>query len=322
MMKCVVTDRRHTTSVNPGTRSFAPGVAAALPKPVVAAGNLRARFRGFVFCSLLIGVCFAKPIADLVRFAVRSDLFSHVLLIPFISAYFVWRRRAELCGANARGSFWAVVPATLSVGLLFFDRFVARPGSHLPANDHLFLTTTAFLGLLLAAALAWLGTGIVGRQWFPLAFLSFMVPWPTAAVDAVEVFLQHASAEAASLFLGLSGDPVLRDGLAFKLPGISIQVGQECSGVHSSLVLLITSIVAGQLFFRTHWRRWVLALAVVPLGILRNGFRIFTISMLCVHLSPDMISSPIHRRGGPIFFVLSLVPFFALLLWLRKTEED
>jgi exosortase C (VPDSG-CTERM-specific) len=289
---------------------------------VVATGNPRARFRGFVFCGLLIGVCFAKPIADLARFAVGSDLFSHVLLIPFVSAYFIWRWRAELRGAEPRGSFWAVVPAGLSVGSLCFYWFVARPGSHLATNDYLFLTTTAFLGLVWAAALAWLGTGMVGRLWFPLALLGFMVPWPTAAVDAVEVFLQHASAEAAGLFLGLSGDPVLRDGLAFKLPGISIQVGQECSGVHSSLVLLITSIVAGQLFFRSRWRRWVLALAVIPLGILRNGFRIFTISMLCVHVNPNMIDSPIHHRGGPIFFVLSLVPFFALLLWLRKTEED
>jgi hypothetical protein len=35
-----------------------------------------------------------------------------------------------------------------------------------------------------------------------------------------------------------------------------------------------------------------------------------------------MINSPIHRKGGPIFFVLSLIPFFALLLLLRKTEPD
>ena len=35
-----------------------------------------------------------------------------------------------------------------------------------------------------------------------------------------------------------------------------------------------------------------------------------------------MIDSYIHRHGGPIFFVLSLVPFFFLLLfWLRKRER-
>ena len=34
-----------------------------------------------------------------------------------------------------------------------------------------------------------------------------------------------------------------------------------------------------------------------------------------------MIDSAIHRKGGPLFFVLSLIPFFALLAWLYKTEQ-
>jgi len=64
-----------------------------------------------------------------------------------------------------------------------------------------------------------------------------------------------------------------------------------------------------------------LTLAVIPLAILRNGFRIFTIAMLCVHVDPTMIDSPIHHRGGPIFFILSLVPFLAFLFVLRRSER-
>ena len=65
----------------------------------------------------------------------------------------------------------------------------------------------------------------------------------------------------------------------------------------------------------------MLALAVIPLGIVRNGFRIYTIAMLCVHIDPEMINSPLHRRGGPVFFALSLLPFFALLFLLQKSEK-
>jgi exosortase/archaeosortase family protein len=60
---------------------------------------------------------------------------------------------------------------------------------------------------------------------------------------------------------------------------------------------------------------------VFPLALLRNGFRVFTIGELCVHIGPDMINSPIHRRGGPLFFVLSLIPFFLLLLLLLKYDR-
>jgi hypothetical protein len=34
-----------------------------------------------------------------------------------------------------------------------------------------------------------------------------------------------------------------------------------------------------------------------------------------------MINSYIHRHGGPIFFALSLIPFFLLLAIVRKSES-
>jgi len=64
----------------------------------------------------------------------------------------------------------------------------------------------------------------------------------------------------------------------------------------------------------------VLVAAVIPLGILRNGLRIVFIGLLCVHGGPEMINSIFHRRGGPPFFVLSLIPLFFLLWWLRRGE--
>jgi len=114
---------------------------------------------------------------------------------------------------------------------------------------------------------------------------------------------------------------MLRRGLVIQLPGISLQVAPECSGIHSTLVLLITSIIAGQLLLRRPWKRAVLCLVVIPLAVIRNGFRVFVIGELCVHISPEMIHSPIHHRGGPLFFVLSLVPFFLLLYFLQRNER-
>jgi exosortase/archaeosortase family protein len=68
------------------------------------------------------------------------------------------------------------------------------------------------------------------------------------------------------------------------------------------------------------WRRLVLVAFVIPLAILRNGFRILVIGLLCVNLGPQMIHSMIHRHGGPLFFVLSLIPLLLLLGWLHKRE--
>jgi exosortase/archaeosortase family protein len=65
----------------------------------------------------------------------------------------------------------------------------------------------------------------------------------------------------------------------------------------------------------------VLSVAVIPIALLRNGLRVFVIGQLCVRIGPEMIDSPIHRHGGPVFFAFSLIPFFALMFLLQKSES-
>jgi exosortase C (VPDSG-CTERM-specific) len=176
--------------------------------------------------------------------------------------------------------------------------------------------------LLLVGACAWfLGALRLRALTFPLGFLVFLAPMPEFVARWVESLLQLGSAGAAFAFFRSVGTPVYYHDLIFQLPGFSLQIAPECSGIHSSVVLFITSLLAGYLFLRTPWKRTFLALAVIPLALLRNGFRVFTIGELCVHVGPQMIDSPIHHKGGPLFFALSLVPFFALLLFLVKSDR-
>jgi exosortase len=172
-----------------------------------------------------------------------------------------------------------------------------------------------------ATAAFFLGAAFIKKVAFPLFFLLVLVPLPDAATDAIEIASQFASAETYSWFMNLSGATYFREGRTFVLPNLTIVVAQECSGIRSSLVLFITSLIAGHLFLRSPWKKAILALAVFPLGILRNAFRIYLLSMASAHWNPDIIHSPLHHRGGPIFFALSLIPFFLLLLWFRKSER-
>jgi exosortase/archaeosortase family protein len=130
--------------------------------------------------------------------------------------------------------------------------------------------------------------------------------------------LQHGSAHVAYWLFLLSGVPVHLADLVLYLPGITLRVAPECSGLNSTLALFLISLLAGKLFLRGVGRRVLLSVWVVPLGLLRNGFRIFTIGQLCIHLGPEMIDSDLHRHGGPVFFILSLIPFFMVLVLLRR----
>lgn len=232
------------------------------------------------------------------------------------------QRSAQPSGHGRWGGWLGAGLLTLvAIVVLGFYFVLRRQGHALARDDYLFLTVLPYVLLLAAGGFVFLGAGMMRALTFPWVFLVFMVPFPVAVIDGIETFLQYASAEAAHLLFAIGGTPYLRDGLRFDLPGISVEVARECSGIRSSLVLFITSLLAGHMFLRSGWKRAALALAVVPLGILRNGFRVFTIGMLSANVDVGIIDSALHRRGGPIFFVLSLIPFLGLLWWLRWLER-
>ena len=273
----------------------------------------------------LVILCFSLPLYDLAVFCLHSEFYSYILLIPLITGYLIWIRRDQL-GSELRPAWGPAAVAVTAAGATVAV-FALAPGISAEA-DYLALMMGAFLLLLLAAGFASLGVSTLAAMAFPLALLIFMVPYPERLYQGIEAFFQHVSAAAAHGFLFLAGTPCHREGLALNLPNnypikapYVIEVGPTCSGVHSSQVLLITSLLAGNLFLRTTWRRVFLVCLVIPLAILRNGFRIFVISELCVHINHNMIDSWIHRKGGPVFFALSLIPFFFVLVWLRKSES-
>lgn len=266
-------------------------------------------------------VCFASPLRDLLRLSLHSELYSHVLLVPFISGYLVWldKRRLPLVFEPAPRLAAALFLPGLALAAAYWISLINgwKPGE----NDRLSLLILALV-LCFAGGFAWFFGRLISRATaFPLAFLIFMVPLPLALENALVSLLQHGSAEAAYLMLKLSGMAILREGTQFNMPGVAIAVAPECSGIRSSLVLFMTGLLAAQLFLRRPGSKIMLAAVMLPLGILRNALRIFTLAQIAVHVNPDVLNSSLHHHGGPLFFAVSLVPFFWLLWFLRKLEK-
>ena len=277
---------------------------------------MSSRFVGWCIYLVILCGAFALPLREFVTFARHSEVHSYVLLIPFVTVYLLYIRWRNLSRELSTAWGYALLfvlagTAALSASLYFTE---------LGQNDYMTLIALSFVCFVIAGAFLFLGSKWARSAMFPLFFLAFMIPLPEAVVDWLENASKEASAEVANWLFLISGTPALRTGTVFQLPGISIMVAKECSGIRSSLVLVITSLLAANMFLRTTWRRALLVGAVIPLGLLRNGLRILVISLLCVHIGPEMINSPIHRRGGPIFFVASLIPLFVLLWWLHHRE--
>lgn len=292
------------------------------PSQSSAANGSSRRLRSFGLTTLFLALCFAKPLWDLVWFAFNSQFHSYILLIPFISIYLVWSKSSGLPLGSPPAGKIAALFLMAGAGMLLAYWLALRPRLRLLEDDYLAVMMISFVLFVVGICGLYWGMEILKAHAFPLGMLVFLVPIPSFAMPPIDSFLQHGSAAVAEGFFNLAGTPYLRSGLIFLLPGIQpIQVARECSGIQSSLVLLITGLVAGYMFLRKPWNRAMLALLMIPLGLLRNGFRVFTIGELCVHISPKMIDSPIHHRGGPIFFALSLIPLFLVLVLLQKFER-
>jgi exosortase C (VPDSG-CTERM-specific) len=277
------------------------------------------RFWGGVCFVIVLLAAFGLPLLGLANYAAHSSLHSYILLIPFVSGYLVYIRRDHLAKKRVADLPLGIMLLACGLGIFLFNR-VHFAGPAPADNSYFVLLALSFLCCLAAGGFFFLGRDWMQAAAFPLAYLIFMVPMPDAMADALESASKYASAEVANVLFHLSGTPFLRGGLIFQLPNIKIEVAQECSGIRSSWVLLMTSILAANLFLKTPWRRFALVAFVIPLAILRNGFRILVIGLLCVNLGPQMIHSVIHTRGGPVFFVLSLIPLLLALWWLRRGE--
>ena len=154
---------------------------------------------------------------------------------------------------------------------------------------------------------------------FPLLFLWFAVPIPEILLSEIILFLQRTSADAVGVIFRLFHTPVARQGFDFAFPAFTVRVAEECSGIRSTLALVMTSVLAGHIWLRSFPRTLLLCVATIPIAILKNALRISILSWLAVYVDPRFLTGSIHHEyGGAIFFVVGLLMMGAVLAALQR----
>lgn len=273
---------------------------------------------GIVVVTLLLGV----PWTSVFRGALADKLYSYVLLIPIISGWLLWQGRpGSLKGLGSNPVLGGLLLG-LASGVTLAGIYGRKSG--IITTETSWLTTQMATWVLAIWGFAFL---FLGRSWiranlFPVAFLIFTIPIPEPCVDFIEHGLQAASATASDFLFRFAGTPYIRDEMTFWFPGIHITVAPECSGIRSTLVLFITGILGSYLLLRRTLHRVAIVSTIIPLGIFRNAIRILTLTLLSVHVNPQIMHSALHKRGGPLFFAVSLIPLFLLFWWFARRERS
>ena len=152
---------------------------------------------------LLVG--FSLPFYQVAKFSLSGQLYSYILLIPFVSLYFVWLQRDQLKNSGATlPPAVAALALVAGTGCLLLAFFQTAGGG---LQDRLALSMYAFLLLLTGVCCWFLPYSTLRRLAFPLGFLVFLAPLPVFMEKALESFLQHGSAIVADGLFQLAGIP-------------------------------------------------------------------------------------------------------------------
>jgi exosortase len=260
-----------------------------------------------------------RPLTNTLVLAASDDQYTHIFLIVPVSAVLIfleWRSVYTAAKPNVRfGSALLLLAAVIGC----ISRFGAGRISH---DVQLSLSMAALITWWIAAFVFCFGTRVARSLVFPLGFLYWLVPIPESILSGIVSGLQRSSAWTAHELFSAAGVPVTQNGVLLQIPRLTIEVAQECSSIRSTLMLVVTSMVLAHLFLRSMSRKILVVLAAIPLSIARNGFRIFALSMLGIHVDPRFLFGSLHRRGGVVFFVLALAVILFLLWLLRWTEDQ
>ena len=284
------------------------------PKSAIAGVPPFLQFAFLLAISVAVGW---QPLLRTFALALHADEYTHLLLILPISASLILTERARLKSA--------LEPCTgLGAAILFIAVLTAcysRWMTALHGDIQLSISMLAMVIWWIGSFVFCFGARAARLFLFPLCFLFWMVPIPAPLLTRIISLWQHGSATSASVLFSAFGIPVTQDGIVLSIPGLTLEVAQECSSLRSSLMLIVTSMVLAHLFLRSFWRKTAVVVAAIPLSIAKNGLRIFTIAMLGTRVDPGYLHGDLHRHGGIVFFLAAFVVVL-MLLWLLHRGES
>lgn len=272
-------------------------------------------FSGWIVLSSILLV---QPLTALFRYSLSSDDASYLIFIPFICAYVLFAERRKVF---SNLSYDRTLGGVLLVGAAGAGLVTTLKGGAVSPDLRLSGYILTLVILWIAGFTLFFGRDASKAGHFALLFSLLMVPLPQPPLDRIIYLLQAGSAWVTGLFFNLFGVPVLREGFVFHLASVDIEVAKECSGIRSSMVLLILALVVAHFYLRSFWNNALFVISGLFMMILKNGIRIASLTLLSMYVDPGFLHGRLHRDGGIVFFLLGLLLLYPVLLFLRRTES-
>ena len=241
---------------------------------------------------------------------INSDDYSHGFLIVPICGYIIWQKKRVLKEIPLSTSWWGL---SLVVFFLFLYLFAHY-------GEILTLASFSMVFMFCALVIFFYGLRMFKELLFPLAFLLFMIPFPSQIYSQLTIPLQLFVTKVSVWFTANLGMPIYREGNVIHLPDRTMQVAQACSGLRSMLSILPLGAVLAYLTIKSNPMRYILFLSGIPTAIAVNIVRVILLVMAFYYLRFDLTVGSIHTIFGIFIFMLALIILFAIRGILLKWD--
>jgi len=251
-----------------------------------------------------------QDLAIVANEAIRSELMSHIIAIPFLLTYLLYRKRKML---RATISFETTIPVRKPTytheiigALLCLAAFLLYwHGSYTftPLEYHMISLPIFTAGLILII----FNTKTLKVLAFPIAFLLFLTPPPLETIYLAGATLSTISSEASYHMLKAIGLPVsLTDQygtpvIILQKPGalpLTFAIDIACTGIYSLIGFAIFVVFVAYIARGAAWKKAAVFLAGFPLIYALNITRIITIVLIGNQYGMEAAMQTFHLVGG------------------------
>ena len=293
-------------------RVFTLGEIGQIDRPI--------RLMGLSVLSLLVLMYFVYPafpttlgksLAGWTWFACNDkNGFLHGRFIPVAFVVMCWfayqRGKDEL----VRPSYWGL--AILAFGLLFF--FAAMR----TIQPRLAIVGAPFVVIGIVYYL--FGRGVTKHMIFPAFFLWFSMPVPGLEMlltGNLQVFITKACYQV-GIMLGMD---LSVQGNNISIANSSLNIAEGCSGIRSLMALTMIAAVYANYTQKSLWKKAVLFASSLPLAIIGNFGRVFTILIITQLGFEDFAKQTYHDWAGLLFFFPIALAGLYLVDYLLNLKE-
>jgi exosortase D (VPLPA-CTERM-specific) len=236
---------------------------------------------------------FNQALAELVNRWIRQEEYSHGFLVPIVSLWFLWSRRAAIAASVGRPAWAGAILLLCAMALHLLGELSAI----------FVFSQVAFILTLIGVVLALGGYPLLRVTFIAIVFLAFAIPLPYFIESTLTLKLQLLSSELGVAVIKLFGIPVYLEGNVIDLGFYKIAVVEACSGLRYLYPLLSLGFLAAYLFQAPIWQRALVFLSTIPITIGMNGFRIGMVGVTVDRWGPAMAGEVLHFFEGWIIFL-------------------